>query len=89
MGSEPLFPDAAGMSLPAELVNCAWRDFDGKVVAVAQTKGGSCKSTVTHQTMGMLAVERQRSPWSANGCRQSYPLTGRLRAATSTHRVQT
>ena len=35
VGSEPLFPDAAGMSLPAELVNCAWRDFDGKVVAVS------------------------------------------------------
>ena len=31
---------------------------DGKIVAVAQTKGGSCKSTVTHQTMGMLAAER-------------------------------
>ena len=35
VGGEPLFPDAAGMSLPAELVNCAWRDFDGKVVAVS------------------------------------------------------
>ena len=32
---EPLSLDAPGMSLPAELVSCAWRDFDGKVVAVS------------------------------------------------------
>ena len=32
---EPLSLETPGMSLPAELVSCAWRDFDGKVVAVS------------------------------------------------------